>query len=642
MDKLKAALTLAAKGFHVFPVKADNKIPAVDRWQDAASNSPSKVKEFFDGSEQNIGISTSKFADDEYLLVVDVDTKKADGFKSLELLQTIHGALPQTFGVNTPSGGMHLYFKSNKQVSNSANKIGAGIDIRGTGGYVVAPFSSIGGKLYEAVHKCPIAPAPEWLVDVAGQPRERDDREDVDGELLDLPGAINRATDFLMNDCPYAVEGMGGDEDTYKAACAVMDFGLSPSMALDLMLEHWNPLCSPPWNPEDLEVKVNNAAAYRKTAIGDKLPQADFEPLTEEEKEEHVTEPKRLRLKYTLAEIVAPRLEKHYLIEDVIGLGAASTLYGPPNAGKTFAILDMAFHLAMGWEWAGKRVVRSSVLYVALEGGFGIYNRVAALKQHYKVREDIPLGIVTADVDLRTGRRDANDLVSLCKQLREETGWSTGLIVIDTLARAMAGGDENSAKDMGEVVKTMDFIRAKVGCHVMAIHHTGKDKARGARGSNSLLGAIDTEIFIDGADNKGYISFKKQRDMEKGAAISYALKRIVLGQDQDGVDVTSCVLIKSEASAAEDFVDEKLNKKQRAVWNAVKDALYGDGEIGTAGLYDALDRVRDAHGLTDAKAAKSRQKAYRGFMEQLEDKNYVFKDGDVWKPYEHVNLEEDE
>jgi RecA-family ATPase len=74
------------------------------------------------------------------------------------------------------------------------------------------------------------------------------------------------------------------------------------------------------------------------------------------------------------------------------------------------------------------------------------------------------------------------------------------MIVLDTLSRVIAGGNENAPDDMGQLIGNCDRIRAEARAHVMLVHHTGKDEARGARGHSSLRAATDTEIEVSGGN----------------------------------------------------------------------------------------------------------------------------------------------
>jgi len=86
------------------------------------------------------------------------------------------------------------------------------------------------------------------------------------------------------------------------------------------------------------------------------------------------------------------------------------------------------------------------------------------------------------------------------------------LFVFDTLARCIAGADENSARDMGLVVANLDRIRRATSACVLAVHHTGKDMTAGARGSSALRAALDTELELTAIDERVTVKVTKQKD----------------------------------------------------------------------------------------------------------------------------------
>jgi RecA-family ATPase len=88
-------------------------------------------------------------------------------------------------------------------------------------------------------------------------------------------------------------------------------------------------------------------------------------------------------------------------------------------------------------------------------------------------------------------------LIDLIAEVARQTDKRVVLVVIDTLARAMAGGNENASEDMGAFVRNVDRVRSATSAHTMIVHHSGKNKAAGARGHSSLRAATDTEIEID-------------------------------------------------------------------------------------------------------------------------------------------------
>lgn len=226
------------------------------------------------------------------------------------------------------------------------------------------------------------------------------------------------------------------------------------------------------------------------------------------------------------------------LVKGLLDQGTFSVLYGRSNSGKTFVAIDIAFHVAAGLPWAGMRTTKLPVVYIAAEGGSGARKRAAALIARFgeETAKQADFAFVLATVDLFSKDGDTAGLIKAVNGLYPDR--KVGLIVIDTLARAMAGGDENSAQDMGVLIRNIDKIRADTSAHVMVIHHSGKDAAKGARGSNALLGAVDTELEI--ADS--VVRVTKQRDLDKSFSTGFVLEEHILGEDGDGEFVTSCTV----------------------------------------------------------------------------------------------------
>jgi AAA domain len=103
------------------------------------------------------------------------------------------------------------------------------------------------------------------------------------------------------------------------------------------------------------------------------------------------------------------------------------------------------------------------------------------------------------------------------------------LIAIDTLSRALAGGDENGSRDMGQFVINCDQMRQQTGAHVCVLHHLGKDESRGARGHSLLKAALDTEITVSTTGRVGFMEVTKQRDYPHGEIFGFASKSVDLG-----------------------------------------------------------------------------------------------------------------
>lgn len=239
----------------------------------------------------------------------------------------------------------------------------------------------------------------------------------------------------------------------------------------------------------------------------------------------------------SFADAVASALQQSAkpLVKGLLDQGALSVLYGESNAGKTFVAMDIAYHVATGLAWAERRTAHLGVLYVAAEGGHGVRRRAKALAYRYgdSASRAAKFQFWLAGVNLLRPDADVARLTAEVRALGD-----VGLIVVDTLSRALAGGDENASTDMGALVKNVDRLRHSTGAHVMLVHHSGKDRARGARGHSLLRAATDTEIEV--ADNA--IVVTKQRDLDGSFRRGFVLEPVVLGTDADSDEITSCTI----------------------------------------------------------------------------------------------------
>jgi len=146
--------------------------------------------------------------------------------------------------------------------------------------------------------------------------------------------------------------------------------------------------------------------------------------------------------------------------------------------------------------------------------------------------------VLPHQVDLLSGK-GAKSTIAEIKALQDALGVPIVKVTIDTLARVMAGGNENAGEDMSMIGKHLDAIRDTFGCHVNIVHHTGKDATKGARGHSSLRGHVDTEIEV----TKGAMHVRKQRDMDGDWNVKFGLKELKLGIDNRGDEVTSMVVV---------------------------------------------------------------------------------------------------
>lgn len=303
------------------------------------------------------------------------------------------------------------------------------------------------------------------------------------------------------------------------------------------------------------------------------------------------------------------------LVEDVLGVGAMSVVYGESGCGKTFWCSNLALHVALGWPWFGRAVEQRGVIYCALEGAHGIRNRIAAFKLAHGLHDaEVPFGIVTVTLDMLNGH-DTDALIAAVQAEAAALGFRIGLVVMDTLSRAMAGGNENAPDDMGRLVQQGAKIQQATGAHLMWVHHTGKDQARGARGHSSLHAATDTEIEITAHGTDHAAKIVKQRDGETGATFPFGLRVVELAINRRGKPITSCVVTPGEPTTAQTTSSRpRLTETKQRALDILKDLIGTAGQDGHPSVPPGCPSVPDQswrHGFYARGMAAATQDAMR-------------------------------
>jgi len=395
-DSLRSqAVALARQGRRVFPLLPNGKTPAVEGGVTRASSDPERVHRFwseaFSGEplDYNIGIATG-----DGLLVLDIDNKNGkNGSLSLESLELRNSDLPPALTISTPSGGNHIYLTcaAGSYIRNSASTLGNGIDVRGDGGYVVGPGSIIDGKRYEVSAAGDAPEAPGWLLPMVSGPRPVKAESTAALEGVDEELAAARAATWLKNHAELSMEGNGGDDTAYRVAARVMDFGLSPSDALDVMLADWNERCEPPWSAERLEVIVNNAAAYRHSPIGSSSADVEFDHVelatgSEADPTQNDEWPKPTPLEDFDPHAIPPR---EWIVPALLARTFVTALISPGGTGKTQLAASIGLALSAGRsDILGFDVPkRAKVWYWNQEDDHDeLRRRIGAVREHFGIR----------------------------------------------------------------------------------------------------------------------------------------------------------------------------------------------------------------------------------------------------------------
>jgi hypothetical protein len=251
------------------------------------------------------------------------------------------------------------------------------------------------------------------------------------------------------------------------------------------------------------------------------------------------------------------------------GFGA---VYGPSGSGKSFLVLDMAAAIARGRPWFGRKTKAATVVYVALEGEAGLKNRLAAWEKKKGYPAPAELLVVIQPFKL-SEPRDIKDLASVIPE--------GSVTIIDTLNRAAPTADENSSKDMGEILEASKWLFARTNGLVILVHHTGKEVGKGARGHSSFFAALDGAIEVTRTTLGRAWNVAKSKDGEDGDNTPFRLEIHDLGVDADGDIVTSCTV---EPEHGQLFKKpEPKGAQQKVAYLAIKGALQQSTVAGKAG-----------------------------------------------------------
>lgn len=291
------------------------------------------------------------------------------------------------------------------------------------------------------------------------------------------------------------------------------------------------------------------------------------------------------------------------LVKHVIPMDALGMIYGGSGTFKSFIVLDGALHVVHGLPWLGRKTVQGAVIYIAAEGGSGLWSRVHAWHRTRNLRwQDAPFYVVPIAIDLRA---DAWRIVEATQAL----GISPALVVVDTLSQTFTG-EENSANEMAAYLRELGTqFRQLWGCAVLLVHHTGHNATERPRGSSAIRANLDflLGVFRDEKEMLATMTCEKQKDGDLFEDATFSLTVHTLGTDEDGDKVTS--LVARHLTSSEDVQDAMESERDagrggknqlllRLVQNGMNEtglrkAFYDDCAIQTAdGRRQAYHRAR--------------------------------------------------
>lgn len=546
-EVLEAALAYARRGWPVFPCRVD-KTPHTEHGVLDATTDPARLREWW---ERWPGANVALDAGSAGLLVLDYDP----GARDEEVLASLGLREPLRTGLvsRTPRGGRHEFYllpPGSGPIACSASLVAPSVDVRSFHGYVLLPPSRTAHGTYEWVLEGEPLEAPPELLAACRRTREKDPLRDEWLIKPDLPEHVEKAIAWLKREARLAIEGQGGDNTTYATAAMMKSFGLSEARAAEVMWEHWNPRCEPPWEWEELALKVGNAYRYNTSPPGNLTPAfhaarvaAKFRPVVTDLGAGRQVEAGRFRFvdRRGVEEIKPPA----WLLPDFLPEGSYGLLVGPRSSFKTFIALDAALTVAasgrLPWEegaWEGvfdAPARPGPVLYVAGEGRPGLRQRVRAWERLHLGEGRQAEDLVLADPVPRVseGADCLRQFVEGALRMRKD-GYR--LVVFDTVGRAMQGVNENQQENASAFTALVEHVQRELGAAVLALHHTGHESGERARGSSVFEADCDVIVVTHRSGDLVKLTMTKQKDAQEWPAPRWArMRRVRLSLDEEGM-----------------------------------------------------------------------------------------------------------
>jgi hypothetical protein len=244
-----------------------------------------------------------------------------------------------------------------------------------------------------------------------------------------------------------------------------------------------------------------------------------------------------------------------WLLNHYLPANGLSVLYGAPGSGKSFLGIAWAMSVATGQPWIDCTAQRGNVLYVGAEGGSGLGKRIEAYTDSHELAVQDGIHFVHEAVNLLEPR-DVDALLAGVAAVRPT------LLVFDTMARCMAGGDENSAMDVGLVIAATDRIRRATNAAVLMIHHTQKTGEL-ERGSSALRGAADAMFVLE--NDAGVLTLKCSKQKDAAPVEPRQLRLVAIG--------SSCVIEPEDSVSA----SGRLEKMDRLALESLNAVALGEG-----------------------------------------------------------------
>ena len=633
-QNLQPALDLAKAGVAVLPCGPDKR-PRLRDWQNQATTDEAQIQRLWKKSPDAMpGIPMGPRTG---WAVLDVDFKNGkDGFAALEAMG-LDIEILSPVQVETPTGGRHLYFRWHEGLGNSAKGLPPGLDVRGEGGYVIAPGATHEGGTYRLLKGTLTDPLPDWPKTLRPHQKAASDWPSeptglpfhvILSALMALPNdgdAFASRDDWLRVGMALHAEAHGSEEGRetwhdWSRQWPGYDKGATDSawdsFRSDGGVTGWHIIREAQvrgWSDPALSELRRIEAADDFT--DDMVVELDAEALALIYGPPEDAPPAASGLTFLTPAECALRPARPYVVKGLIAQRDVVAIVGPPGVGKSLLAPRLAYAIAQGAEVFGRRTKVGGVLYVAAEDGQGMGARLHALRQDYGEADKL---LLTSDV---------SDLLSKgghFKALRAEVqARRPSLVIIDTLAAAFPGLKENDPDGMGQVVAAARSLTTW-GAAVILIHHDTKAGDGLPRGHSILNGALDMSLAL--SRDGGMVTAKpsKNRNGTTEIALAFTIRSRALGEDEDGDPITAAIAEEADGVRIVHH-DKGLSPSARAALDVFRSLSQGTRPVSDG---DWRKAVIGGRAVSAADDPDSRRKAFKRAVEELTRKGKVTFDGD--------------
>lgn len=650
-------------GVPVFPCgdKGDQKKVPLCRWKQEATCDEQAIIDLFASRGERAKYIGAKMGEESGLFAVDFDLYK--GTKAKEYFDTLLLAkcLPPTRVHKTMSGGLHYIYFTPDRFPVPRNSVPYdGVEIRGEGGYIIVPPTDG----YE-VQSDDTAEAPEALL----QRLKRADDAFRSLSVSGLVGKIIAGDSFHEALTSIAAKLHSKGEDPAKVMKTMQD-AMEGSVAANPRHHRHNRWLAI-MEGKDGELARLSESAFKK--YNPRRDQIDVEAVAEQVVEAATKRNRDVTVGGFFAPVpnafngkpikgegaaaptkkpapaAAPNVDefpfdrsynaakvedqdnKNYLIYPLVMEGDVVVLSAEPKAGKTLTAMSICLHAAAGVPFGDLTPLGSTgklrkipIVYFALEGQGAVRKRIKGwLKMYgekYKLTgtpDDLRIFVVERPVNLADGeaKQDLVDKLMLSNEYFKKKGWGEmGMVVFDTLTKAMPGKDQNSVEDTSEVFNVIDMMReVDLNPAVMFIHHNNKN-SNAPRGSSNILAEPDTIVSVKKIDpvmlnnvptDVVEMSVYMARAIDDGQVYRFATHNVEIGQNSQGIMEHAPVQEVLEnyvamPTQAETTIQKAAQGSKRefyeVVWTALSDAA--DMRLGFGQMLRALQGKGNERALT--------------------------------------------